>query len=279
MKPFLKWAGGKRWFVGKYSNFLPLEYNRYIEPFMGSGAIFFWLRPKKALISDCNKDLIESYLTLKYQPDAVWKKLIVHQRNHSKVYYYKIRSSSPRNAVTRAARFIYLNRTCFNGLYRVNQHGKFNVPKGTKNTVIFPNDDFSAVSKLLENCTLLTQDFEKTIRLAGKGDLLYIDPPYTVQHNNNNFVKYNEQLFRWADQERLENSLKQAASRGAFILISNADSKCIHDLYSDQLWSKICVTRYSVLAANALNRKPTSELVISNYLNEKGAQVNPRGGN
>ncbi len=274
--PVLKWAGGKRWFVAQYSALLRRDAIRYLEPFLGSGAIFFHTKPQRAILSDLNQELIATYESLRDEPQEVWKYLCFHGQKHSKEYYYLVRSQKPRTSARRAARFIYLNRTCFNGLYRVNLQGVFNVPKGTKDTVILPTDDFGLVSKILQSSSLTSRDFSYTITEATEGDLLYVDPPYTVRHNNNNFLKYNECIFSWRDQRRLADCLLQAAKRGACILMSNADHPCIHDLYSDRVWQRLSVSRFSRLASSAKHRKETTELVISNYLNKHAEQVYPR---
>ena len=272
MKPILNWAGGKRWFISNYSNLLPSSFNRYIEPFLGSAVVFFWLNPVSSILSDLNSDLIETYLAIKENPQAVLKNLLVHKRLHTANYYYQLRATSARKPATKAAKFIYLNRTCFNGIYRVNSKGKFNVPKGTKNTVIYPKDDFQAISAVLQRARLYAQDFEKTILMAKKGDFVYSDPPYTVRHNNNNFVRYNEPIFNWKDQERLASTLTSAANNGAYVMLSNANSECIKELYSESMWSHIVLHRNSVLASDTKNRHETSELLITNYLNENEAR-------
>lgn len=208
--PFLKWAGGKRWFVESHSELIEIGPRRYIEPFLGSGAVFFSLDVRESLLSDSNKDLIEVYGAIRDDYKRVYKHLKLHHKNHSKDYYYKIRAFSPRTKYTRAARFIYLNRTCWNGLYRVNTLGKFNVPIGTKQNVILDTDDFEKVSNKLQNSQLVCADFEAVIDQAGPNDFLFVDPPYTVQHNYNGFVKYNEKIFSWEDQLRLKESLQNA---------------------------------------------------------------------
>lgn len=276
MKPFLKWAGGKRWFISNHSNFFPVNYKRYIEPFVGSGAVFFRLCPSYAVLSDTNPELIDTYSTLRESPEKVWQILRRHQNKHSNAYYYKIRASKPRTPASKAARFIYLNRTCFNGLYRVNLRGEFNVPKGTKDNVIFPDDNFPAISAALQGVNMYVQDFAETIRSAQQGDFVFVDPPYTVQHNNNNFIKYNEKLFTWADQERLSEGLALACKRGALVLLTNADNKCIRKLYSSRIWAQFHVNRQSVLASDMKRRGEITELVISNYLTRKGKQVTAR---
>lgn len=276
IEPFLKWAGGKRWLVYHHSEWFCHNAKRYLEPFLGSGAVFFRTEPKIGILSDLNADLILTYRALRDFPGEVWRTLKIHQRNHSANYYYQVRNARCRSVITSAARFIYLNRTCFNGLYRVNLQGNFNVPKGTKSSVVIPTDDFFRVSQLLKPTSLIACDFSETIAKANEGDFIYVDPPYTVRHNTNNFLKYNEQIFSWRDQQRLARDLDLAASRGASILISNADHPSIHGLYSAKYWQHFSVQRYSKLASSSSNRKLTTELVISNYLTEKGEHDDPR---
>jgi len=276
MTPFLKWAGGKRWLVSRHADWLRAGAKKYIEPFLGSGAVFFHLQPRSAFLSDLNGELICTYRALRETPDAVFKHLKKHQRLHSHDHYYRVRKSVPRTDATRAAKFIYLNRTCFNGLYRVNLQGVFNVPIGTKEKVLLPSDDFLRVSRILQGANLKTCDFTESLAHAGEGDFVYIDPPYTVKHNSNNFLKYNEQIFSWADQKRLHTALAEAATRGASILISNADHQCIHELYSAKCWTHLTVSRFSHLASSAQFRRGTTETVISNYLNKNGEQEDPR---
>ncbi len=276
MTPFLKWAGGKRWLVSGYDTWLRQNAKRYIEPFLGSGAVFFHLQPKVAILSDLNEELISTYKALRDVPGRVKRHLLTHHRLHCHDYYYHIRQQSPQSIATQAARFIYLNRTCFNGLYRVNLQGVFNVPKGTKEKVVLPSDNFEEVSALLQNTNLSSCDFADTIDQAHTGDFLYIDPPYTVRHNNNNFLKYNERIFSWADQQRLAACLAKAARRGVSIFISNADHHCIHELYQAKYWQQMTVRRFSRLASSSKHRKGTTEVVISNYLKKNGEQEDPR---
>lgn len=270
ISPFLRWAGGKRWLVSNYSNWISLEGGTYIEPFLGSGAVFFHLSPESAIISDLNTELIATYNTVKKYPVQTWRVLQIHHELHCKDYYYAIREKIFDCEVLSAARFIYLNRTCFNGLYRVNLKGLFNVPKGTKDHVILPTDDFTAVSKILQNAQITSQDFEQTIAEANAGDLVYVDPPYTVKHNKNGFIKYNEKIFSWNDQQRLSISLLNAARRGAKVLISNANHESIHQLYADNIWQHHEVSRNSTMASSSTYRKGTSEIIISNYLDGEG---------
>ena len=198
---FLKWAGGKRWLAPRIRKLIPQTYNRYIEPFLGSGATFFALEPKESKsLSDINVDLINSYVAVRDHWHRVQRLLEVHHASHDEEYYYLVRDTRFRGPVQRAAQFIYLNRTCWNGLYRVNLRGRFNVPIGTKSAVVMDTDDFEWTSSLLETAILSCCDFESTIDLASKNDFIFVDPPYTVRHNMNGFIKYNEKLFSWADQ-------------------------------------------------------------------------------
>ena len=261
VEPFLKWAGGKRWLVHNARQAIPTSYNRYIEPFVGSAAMFFSESCGDFLIADTNPELINCYQSIKDNWKSVLKALKRHQHKHSDEYYYSVRSSKPWAAHTRAARFIYLNRTCWNGLYRVNLKGEFNVPRGTKNSVIFDTDDFAAVSSRLQSGEILCQDFERTIVHAGPGDFVFIDPPYTVKHNLNGFVKYNEKIFSWEDQERLKRCALEAANRGAMVTITNADHESIHSLY-DGVGEIVQLRRPSIIAGKSKFRGETSEVVI-----------------
>ncbi|RAU84059.1 DNA adenine methylase [Pontibacter arcticus] len=264
--PFLKWPGGKRWFVKKYSNLLPNTYNRYIEPFLGGGSVFFYLQPKKALLGDINPDVIAAYQGLKQNWEYIDLALRLHQHQHSSNHYYKIRENEYANLLEQASRMIYLNRTCFNGIYRVNLNGRFNVPLGTKTKVTLDTDDFSAISKLLKKAKIHLCDFEVLINKAQRDDLLFVDPPYTVRHNLNGFVKYNETLFSWEDQERLARSLIRARNRGAKIVATNANHESIRELYQNHGFYLQTVSRYSSIAAAAANRKQFEELVILSHL-------------
>ena len=266
--PFLKWAGGKRWLASNHSYLFPKHFQRYVEPFLGSAAIYFHLRPKTALLSDRNSDLVNVYEQIKGDWTKVFRALKRHQKHHNKNYYYRERDRLHRVPHERAAQFIYLNRTCWNGLYRVNRQGKFNVPVGTKSAVLLPNDNFQSASNLLRNANVIVSDFEQVIDDVGEGDFLFLDPPYVTRHNLNGFRKYNETLFTWDDQIRLAMAIRGAAHRGALILLTNANHLSIISLYSEiGLPYKIhALQRHSVLAADASQRGPVSELALTiNY--------------
>lgn len=222
--------------------------------------MFFHCLPYRAVLSDANGELIETFMVIKEEPEAVFQALQTHSTHHSTEYYYQVRSMKCRTAVTRAARFIYLNRTCWNGLYRVNKQGEFNVPKGTKSSVIFDTDDFVSISVLLEDVELVCSDFESQIERAQAGDFIFADPPYTVRHKHNGFIKYNENLFSWDDQERLCAALLRAKSRGASVLVTNADHESIRTLYADFDLEE--VSRYSAISGAGSRRGQFDELLI-----------------
>lgn len=263
--PFLKWAGGKRWLVSMHSDIYPSVFDRYIEPFLGSGAVFFHMRPNIGILADKNPTLIETYEAIKTDWQKVQANLRLHDRCHSRNYYYEERNRRRRAIHTRAAQFIYLNRTCWNGLYRVNRQGKFNVPVGTKNMVCLPTDNFEEISRGLQNVSLHTSDFGDIIDKAERGDFLFVDPPYTVKHNMNGFVKYNEHIFTWQDQIRLRDALIRASDRGALISITNADHESVRDLYADFPLIEV-LSRNSVLAGKSSARGATTELLIKNWI-------------
>lgn len=259
--PFLKWAGGKRWLIQRYATwFSDVGSSRYVEPFLGSAAVFFSLSPRAALLSDVNSDLIATYKAIRDSWSSVYACLAEHDSLHSNEYYYEIRAQVPACIVARAARFIYLNRTCFNGLYRVNKKGHFNVPIGSKSRALLATDDFEAISRKLSTAELLCGDFEEVIDRCGEGDFIFADPPYTVKHNNNGFIKYNENLFSWGDQERLKNSLDAAKRRGARIMVSNADHASVRELYKGRHIQTL--SRHSVMASEPFRRRMTTEILI-----------------
>ncbi len=260
--PFLKWAGGKRWLAPSIQEQIGTIEGRYIEPFLGSGAVFFRLRPKSALLNDANTDLIDTYKAIQQDYKSVVKHLTRHHRLHSKEYYYQTRDYAPRCLFRRAAKFIYLNRTCWNGLYRVNLNGIFNVPIGTKASVLLASDNWEQVSEFLQNTRLSSGDFESVIDQAEKGDLIFADPPYTVKHNYNGFIKYNEGLFSWADQERLSLALLRARIRGANIIATNANHESVRALYKNHAFVTHTIERNSVLSGDPKFRGRFQELLI-----------------
>lgn len=260
LQPIIKWAGGKRWLVRKSSDLFPTDFRNYIEPFLGGAAVFFHLKPKSGLLSDINAELINVYMAIKENSELVIDFLRFHQERHCSEYYYEIRSQTPDEMFAMAARTLYLNRTCWNGLYRVNLKGQFNVPIGTKNNVLLDVETFSEISKFFQSVDFRVSDFEASVDLAREGDFVFIDPPYTVKHNYNGFIKYNEDLFRWEDQVRLKEAVVRATQRGAKVLVLNANHESISNLY--QGYEQIVLSRSNVLAGKSEFRGTYQELAI-----------------
>lgn len=271
--PFLKWAGGKRWFIQRYAHLLPVTFNRYIEPFLGAGSVFFYLEPKRAILGDANPDLIATYKGIKSDWRRLQHLLRRHQHMHSDSHYYAVRESVPDDPIERAARLIYLNRTCFNGIYRVNLDGEFNVPRGSKNEVVLPEDDFETTARILRRAQIRHSDFEILIDLAEEGDLVFADPPYTVRHNINGFIKYNEKLFSWADQERLAKALARAKKRGVNVVSTNANHASVRELYEKNGFKLLDVSRFSPISASSSSRRRFDELVILTNCKGEGKRI------
>ena len=269
MKPFLKWPGGKQWLVNKYFHLFPANFNTYLEPFLGGASVFFALEPKKAVLSDINEEIINLYEVMRNHPEELKKMMIAHNEKHSKDYYYSIRKRSFADNITKAARTLYLNRTCFNGIYRVNKNGEFNVPIGTKKNCIYDIASFEDYSRLLKTCNLFANDFSTTIQLANKNDLIFADPPYTSSINDGCFIKYNDNLFSWNDQLRLHEELCKAKSNGAFVVLTNKDNKEIEDLYCDSGFYVSRLTRNSCITAKKEKLKSVTELLITSYDHKK----------
>lgn len=261
--PFLKWAGGKQWLSKQLAPLVFASTGKYIEPFLGGGSVFFSVRPKDAKLSDSNPELISTYKTIRRDAESVVARL--RQFSYTETCYYRVRESRPQSLIGNAARFIYLNRTCWNGLYRVNRAGDFNVPMGS-----FENEpDFVMASRLmaaqkaLRGAVLQCRDFEKSCETAEAGDTVYLDPPYTVAHKNNGFLRYNELVFSWQDQQRLARVASDLKDRGCRVILTNADHSSITALYHDFRITRI--NRKSLVAGNSSKRRQISELLITSF--------------
>lgn len=263
--PFLKWPGGKRWLISRYQQTFPNDYNIYIEPFLGGGSVFFHLAPEQAIIADINAELINTYRMMARNPAPLRAALELHQENHNAEYYYEMRNNNLNNTVEKAARFLYLNRTCFNGMYRVNRLGQFNVPIGTKQYFIDDVNLFEEYAQILNNAHIRKQDFVDTIRSAHDGDLVFADPPYTIAHSQNSFIKYNENLFSWKDQKRLLNALIRARDRGATVIATNAFYPELRQMYENSQFYTQELRRYSSISGITDGRGRQSELLISSF--------------
>lgn len=265
MNSFLKWPGGKRWFIRRYYHVIPKVYNNYIEPFLGGGAVFFHTEPRYSLLSDVNKDLIDLYIVMRDYPLELAKRMVEHNNRHSKDHYYKMRSLETNSMLERAARFLYLNRTCYNGMYRVNRNGKFNVPIGTKTICDQDVYNFTKYSELLKQAEFNICDFEDSISRANEGDFIFADPPYVASSKQDSFINYNDKLFSWIDQKRLLESLCDANSRGAQIVAMNTYNSQINNMYMEKGFYTHIVSRSCVMAAKASKRDIIDELLITSF--------------
>lgn len=263
LPPFLKWPGGKRWLMSKYSCCFPKHFCHFYEPFLGGGAAFFYLNPTSATLSDVNRELISLYQVMRDNPIELAQAMKEHQQKHSKEYYYQIRGAQYDDLIQEASRFLYLNRMCYNGMYRVNRTGQFNVPIGTKTNCIYDIQRFQEYAERLKNTEIINCDFEDVISRAGQGDLIFADPPYTVRHNQSCFIKYNETLFTWNDQERLLEALISAKKRGAVVIATNVNFESLKQLYIDSGFFVQVLERYSTISGKAEKRCKQEELIIS----------------
>lgn len=266
-KPFVKWAGGKRQLIDVLIANVPKKYNTYIEPFVGGGALFFVLRPQKAVISDINAELINAYKVVKNKVNDLLASL-KRQKNEEE-YFYKIRAVNPQmlTQVQRASRFIYLNKTCFNGLYRENSKGEFNAPFGRyKNPNIADASNLYAVSRYLksEKIKIYNQDYTATTLMAKKGDFVYFDPPYHPLSSTASFTKYTKGDFTAKDQEKLSKVFKTLAKRGCHVMLSNSNTDFIKSLYKGYKIIEIEANRFINCKAEKRG-KGFFEVLIKNW--------------
>lgn len=261
-KPFLRWAGGKTWLVKYLHTLLPSHFNNYHEPFLGGGAIFLSIKPKGiSYLSDLNNDLIQTYDTLKTNVDDVISYL--KQYENSEEFYYRIRDTEYTCKVQNAAKFIYLNQTSFNGIYRVNLKGKYNVPYGYRSKNFLEEDNLRLVSKSLKNANLFHSDFDILKSNVKEKDLVFIDPPYTVSHNQNGFIKYNQKLFSLDDQYRLSTMVDTIKSRGAYYILTNAAHSTILEIF-DKKDKMLELSRANLIGGNNAKRGQTTEYIFTN---------------
>ena len=273
-KPFVKWAGGKRQIIDKLKKYIPEDFNTYYEPFVGGGALLFELSPKKAVINDCNSELMNVYTVLcdedKFK--KMCKVLNTYEMKHSEEFFYELRSKDKNKSFlklsdyTRAARTIYLNKACFNGLYRVNSKGEFNVPFGKKNKVnTYEGSNLITVSNYLtmNDIKILSCDFEDAVKDAKKGDFVYFDPPY--DSDTSTFNSYTEEGFNKESQRRLAKVFKELDERGVFVMLSNHNTVLINELYKDYNINIIEAKRN--INANGKKRGKVEEVIITNYVN------------
>ncbi len=265
--PFLRWAGGKRQLKRILVAFLPLDVSErtYREPFLGAGSLFFALQPKAAILSDANEHLIKCYESVRDQPGLVARYLQSHTAKDDEAYYYRVREEYNRSefSAAQAARFIYLNKTCFNGIFRVNAKGKFNVPYGRKESPAIPSDnDLVGIAAILKNTSLKASSYEKALETASTEDFIYLDPPYPPLNGTAYFTHYTIDRFSVQDQTKLADCVNELDRGRCLFMISNADTPLIRRLYRKYELVSLPVIRY--LTCKSIRHK-VKELVITNY--------------
>ncbi len=265
----VKWAGGKKQLLTQFEQFFPKKVERYFEPFVGGGAIAFYvlkyLKPHEAYLSDINEELVNVYNVVKNKLLELVETLKKLKSLHSQETFYKIRAEDPKLLcdVDRAGRFIYLNKTCFNGLYRVNSKGGFNVPMGKyTNPAVLMEEDLIEISKLLKHAEITTLGFEEVLKHAKKGDFIYFDPPYDPL-NKASFTKYAKGDFLEKEQKMLAEVFKELNQRGCLVMLSNSDTDFIKNLYKD--FNIHLVQARRMINSNASKRGKINEVVITNY--------------
>lgn len=272
-KPFVKWAGGKRQIIDKLKEHVPEEFGTYFEPFVGGGALLFELEPEKAVINDCNRELMNVYECIQDETklEKMLRELDKYEANHSEEFYFEIRNKDRDKAkfwkivdYKRAARTIYLNKACFNGLYRVNSRNEFNVPFNKKdkiNTYDGPNMRTIHAYFNYRDVTLLSCDFEEAVKDAKKGDFIYFDPPY--DSDTSTFNSYTEDGFDRNEQVRLARVFKELSDKGCYVMLSNHNTSLIKELYKDFNIHLIEAKRN--INANGKKRGKVEEVIITNY--------------
>lgn len=259
--PFLRWAGSKRWLVRTLVSYLPDEFRNYYEPFLGSGAVFFSVaHGHKSYLSDTIAPLVNTYVGVKKSHERVHA--IASSWPTDRETYYQVRAKSYKSIEYAAARFIYLNRLCFNGLYRENRSGGFNVPYGRprQTNTITTIEHLASCAERLRDVSLSTADFEAATVNCQPGDLVYFDPPYVAGHRSNGFVDYNALIFNWRDQQRLADLFRDLDRRGVYTILTNANHESVRKLYED--FTTIEVDRHSNMSSRAVTRGPSSEIIV-----------------
>lgn len=266
-RPFLKWAGGKSKLIQQYLTHLPSEntYKNYYEPFLGGGAVFFHIQPRKAILTDINAELIITYRCVRDNVKELIYLLKEHESKHSRDYYYHVRANPVKTDLEKAARLIYLNKTCFNGLYRVNSQGKFNVPLGKyKNPNICPEDLLIAASEALYQAEIKQADFTEVVNSAtDSDDFVYFDPPYYPISETSYFTSYTNYSFQENQQIQLRDIFIKLSGRGVKVMLSNSDCEFIRNLYSGFNIQTISAAR--AINSNVKKRGKINEILVTSY--------------
>lgn len=261
-KSLIRWAGGKSWLIPYVQDLIQgLDYNNYFEPFMGSASVFFSLEPRNhSYLSDCNEDLVNAFIEVRDHADKV--EAFLRQYKTDAESYYQIRALEPTEAAEKAARFLYLNATSFNGLWRVNRLGKYNVPYGHKE-VSYNYERLAEFHQKLQGVNINCSDFAEIRSRINKNDLVFLDPPYTVSRKDNGFISYNATLFSLDDQERLGELIDHIKERGAYYIMTNAAHQTIEDIFLDRGRADI-LERNSHIGGRKAYRGKVQELIFTN---------------
>jgi DNA adenine methylase len=264
-RPFLKWAGGKSRLMQQYIPYFPKSYKNYYEPFLGGGAVFFYLQPKAATLTDINAELINTYCCVKDRVEELISLLKEHKIRHNKDYYYSVRNESGGTDLEKAARLIYLNKTCFNGLYRVNSQGKFNVPLGRyQNPNICSEVLLKTASEALSHAEIKHRNFIDVLNYAtNSDDFIYFDPPYYPVSETSYFTAYSSYRFAKEQQVELKDVFEKLAERGVKVMLSNSDCEFIRNLYNSFNIHTISASR--AINSNAKKRGKITELLVTSY--------------
>jgi DNA adenine methylase len=272
-RPFLKWVGGKQQLLHQFERFFPTKFRRYFEPFLGGGAVFFHLwstgrTPPRVFLFDNNPELINAYVTVRDEVDELVDRLKRHQRLHSKSYYYKIRNldreSGSLSDVERAARTVYLNRTCYNGLFRVNSKGQFNVPIGSyASPQILLEPVIRGASAALQGVTVELRDFNSISSLGQRGDFFYFDPPYDPLTKTASFTSYTADDFGENEQRALANVVGDLSEKGAYVMLSNSKTPLVLELYEEFRIETVQARR--AVNSDSAGRGCIEEVVVLNY--------------
>ncbi|MEH2152677.1 DNA adenine methylase [Nostoc sp.] len=267
LRPFLKWAGGKSRLIQQYIPIFPKNYKNYYEPFLGGGAVFFYLQPSAAMLTDINAELINTYCCVRDRVEELISLLKEHKTRHNKDYYYSVRNNSGGTDIQKAARFIYLNKTCFNGLYRVNSQGKFNVPLGRyENPNICHENLLRVASEALSYAEIQQADFTEVLNYAtNSDDFVFFDPPYHPISDTSYFTAYSQNCFTKKDQELLRDTCAELASRGVKVMVCNSDSEFIKKIYTDINFKIYNIKAARSINSNIKNRGMIDELLITSF--------------
>ena len=265
IEPFVRWAGGKTWLIPHLPQIIGnTRIEHYHEPFLGGGAVFFALEHgKKSYLSDANEKLINAYIQVRDNPQAVIECFNTFANNEET--YYRIRDEfTPTTPEEEAAQFIYLNQTSYNGLFRVNRQGKYNVPYGFRNNWSYDTTRILEASAKLKNTRLSSGDFESNKRRIKAHDLVFLDPPYTVSHNNNGFIEYNQNLFSLEDQNRLSRFIDYIKQKDAYYILTNAAHETIQGIFSKDGDRRLELQRASLIGGKNANRQLVREFIFTN---------------